>query len=128
MITKLTAENAELYYAPRFAEITAAFQAIDSPIEITSLEDYFLYLPEIAQLQLGAKGMPNAFLLVAPADEEIFAIDANTRAIAVPTFVKKNGIGVYGDHRAEMIVMTVDRYFDHEDFLNDQIVITIRWS
>ena len=123
MITKLTAENAELYYAPRFAEITAAFQAIDSPIEITSLEDYFLYLPEIASLQLGAKGMPNAFLLVAPADEEVFAIDANTRAISVPAFVKKNGIGVYGDHRAEMIVMTIDRYFDHEDFLNDKIVI-----
>lgn len=127
MITKLTAENAELYYAPRFAEITAAFKASDDEsvknIEIKSLEDYFLYLDKIAALQVGAKNMPNAYLLVLPADEEVFTIDANTRTITVPSFVKKNGIGVYGDHHAEMIVMTIDRYFDHEDFLNDQIVI-----
>jgi len=123
MITKLTAENAELYYAPRFAEITAALQAAGKDIEIRSLEDYFLYLTDIAELKIGAKDMPNAYLLVLPADEEVFAIDANTRAISVPAFVKKNGIGVYGDHRAEMIVLTVDRYFDHEDFLNDKIVI-----
>ena len=123
MITKLTAENAELYYAPRFAEITAALQAAGKDIEIRSLEDYFLYLTDIAELKIGAKEVPNAYLLVLPADEEIFAIDANTRAISVPAFVKKNGIGVYGDHRAEMIVLTVDRYFDHEDFLNDKIVI-----
>ena len=123
MITKLTAENAELYYAPRFAEITAAFKANGQDIEIKSLEDYFLYLDRIAALQAGAKNMPNAYLLVLPADEEIFAIDANTRAISVPAFVKKNGIGVYGDHRAEMIVLKIDRYFDHEDFLNDEIVI-----
>ena len=123
MITKLTADNAELYYAPRFAEITAAFQAAGQDIEIKSLEDYFIYLPEIAALEVGAKNVPNAYLLVAPADEDIFTIDANTRAISVPAFVKKNGIGVYGDHRAEMIVMTIDRYFDHEDFLNDKIVI-----
>lgn len=123
MITKLTAENAELYYAPRFAEITAAFKAAGQDIEIRSLEDYFLYLDKIAALQAGAKNMPNAYLLVLPADEDIFAIDANSRAISIPAFVKKNGIGVYGDHRAEMIVMTVDRYFDHEDFLNDKIVI-----
>lgn len=123
MITKLTAENAELYYAPRFAEITAALQATGKNIEIKSLEDYFLYLTDIAELKVGAKDMPNAYLLVLPADEEVFAIDANTRAISVPAFVKKNGIGVYGDHQAEMIVMTIDRYFDHEDFLNDKIVI-----
>lgn len=124
MITKLTAENAELYYAPRFAEITAAFKAAGKNIEIKSLEDYFDHLvPDIAELTAGAKNMPNAYLLVLPADEEIFTIDANSRAISVPSFVKKNGIGVYGDHHAEMIVMTIDRYFDHEDFLNDKIVI-----
>lgn len=125
MITKLTAENAELYYAPRFAEITAAFKAAGKNIEIKSLEDYFLYLTDIAELTAGARDDTSigSYLLVLPADESIFAIDANSRAITVPPFVKKNGIGVYGDHRAEMIVLTVDRYFDHEDFLNDKIVI-----
>lgn len=123
MITKITNANAELYYAPRFAQITAAFKDAGSDIEIKSLEDYFLHLTDIAQLDVGAKNMPEAFLLVLPADEEIFEINANTRAINVPTFVKRNGIGVYGDHRAEMIVMTIDRYFDHEDFLNDKFVI-----
>ena len=129
MITKLTADNAELYYAPRFAQITKAFEAAGKPeIQINSLEDYFGNLTEIAQLYAdyvdeSNPGVQGAFLLVAPADEDIFVIDANSRAIAVPAFVKKNGIGVYGDHRAEMIVFTIDRYFDHEDLLTDKIAI-----
>jgi len=49
MITKLTADNAELYYAPRFAQITKAFEAAGKPeIQINSLEDYFSNLTEIA--------------------------------------------------------------------------------
>ena len=128
MITKLTAQNAELYYAPRFAQITEAFAAAGKSIVIKSLEDYFNNLTEIAQLYVdyvdaNNPGVRGAFLLVAPADEEVFAIDANTRAINVPNSVKKNGIGVYGDHRAEMIIFTIDRYFDHEDLLTDKIAI-----
>jgi hypothetical protein len=57
-------------------------------------------------------GIRGGYLLLMPADEEIFEIDANTRAISIPSKVKKNGIGVYGDHNAEMIVLNIDRYFD----------------
>ena len=62
MITKITNANAELYYAPRFAQITAAFKDAGSDIEIKSLEDYFLHLTDIAQLDVGAKNMPEAFV------------------------------------------------------------------
>jgi hypothetical protein len=58
-------------------------------------------------------GIRGGYLLLMPADEEIFEIDANTRIISVPDNVKKNGIGVYGDHNAEMIVLNIDRYFDN---------------
>ena len=43
MITKITSANADLYYAPRFAEITAALKAAGKNIEIKSLEDYFIH-------------------------------------------------------------------------------------
>lgn len=121
MITKLTSSNTDKYYAPRFAEITEALHKAGQNYEIKSLEDYFANLTEIAALEAG--GAQGGYLLVMPADEEIFTIDANTRVINVPAAVKKNGIGVFGDHRAEMIIMTINRYFDTEDFLQDEIVI-----
>ena len=52
MITKLTSANAELYYAPRFAQITEAFRAAGKSIEIHSLEDYFLHLKKSLKLML----------------------------------------------------------------------------
>ena len=122
MITKLTAENAELYYAPRFAQITDALHAAGYDITIRSLEDYFSNLTVIGSLKSGS------FLLVLPADEDIFEINANTRAIAVPAAVKKNGIGVYGDHRAEMIIFSVDRYFDKQDLIGPGTQIAINWT
>lgn len=122
MITKLTADNAELYYASRFAQINEALAAAGSSIVVNSLEDYFSNLVPIANL-LTRKGIPGSYLLVIPADEEVFEIDANTRAISVPNGVKKNGIGVYSDHRAEMIVLKIDRYFDVQDLIDTKIAI-----
>jgi len=68
-------------------------------------------------------GIPGGYLLLMPADEEIFNIDANTRAISIPAKIKKNGVGVYGDHNAEMLVLDIDRYFDNQDLLNTNIAI-----
>ena len=125
MITKLTAENAELYYAPRFAQVTKALQAAGKNIEIKSLEDYFYHLTDIANLE-NRHEIPGSYLLIIPADEDIFEINANTRVITVPATVKKNGIGVYGDHRAEMIIFRIDRYFDVQDLAETKI--SINWS
>ena len=126
MITKITAENSELYYAPAFELINRALEDAGSELRIDSLTSYFNNISTIEDLVVN-KGMgneiPGGYLLLMPADEEIFEINANTRVITVPTSVRRNGIGVYGDHRAEMIVFSIDRYFDNQDLLNTKVAI-----
>lgn len=58
-----------------------------------------------------------------PLDEPHFIIDANTRAITVPSEFKKNGIAVQGDDLAEVVYFEIDRYFDAVDFNNCEIYI-----
>lgn len=130
MITKITEANDQEYYAPRFAYITEQIAArSDLPnITIDSIESYFANIETIAQLYSRADAddvgiNPGYLFLVSPADEEYFVIDANARTISVPAAFKKNGVGVYGDHVAEMLVFKVDRYFDHQDLYNTQIAI-----
>lgn len=89
---------------------------------IDSLETYFSNLNDIknlttSQLERGK------FLLVMPADEPYFEIDANARTISVPADFKKYGVGVYGDHYAELLTFKIDRYFDNQDFMNTKIAI-----
>lgn len=101
---------------------TAVAKAQEVGLVVDSLETYFSNLDEIktlatSQLEQGK------FLLVMPADEPYFEIDANTRIINIPAAFKKNGVGVYGDHFAELLVFKIDRYFDSQDFMNTKIAI-----
>lgn len=132
MITKLTAQNSGLYYAPAFELINQALEAAGKSLRIYSIEDYFNNLTtDIIPLLVNRHsngddtftGIPGGYLLLMPADEEIFEIDANTRMISIPAHVKKNGVGVYGDHNAEMLVLNIDRYFDNQDLLNTNVAI-----
>lgn len=59
--------------------------------------------------------------------EGSFIINANTRSIAVPTDFSKNGVGVVGDHAAEALEFSIDRYFDTLDLAN-ATSIEVRWS
>ena len=126
MITKITAENSGLYYAPAFELINQALEAAGKSLRINSLTEYYNNLTLIAELAVN-KGrgneIPGGYLLLMPADEEVFEINANTRTIAIPANIKKYGIGVYGDHRAEMLVLSIDRYFDNQDLLDTEIAI-----
>lgn len=132
MITKITEANDQEYYAPRFAYITEQLAAREDlpSVVIDSVEAYFTNLEFIKQLytrELNEDGqiVSNAgyLLLVAPADEEYFNIDANARTISIPSAFKKYGVGVYGDHQAEMLVFKIDRYFDYQDLYDTKIVI-----
>ena len=58
-----------------------------------------------------------------PLDEDHFIINANTRAITIPSAFKKNGIAVQGDDLAEVIYFEIDRYFDYMDLNNCDIFI-----
>lgn len=89
---------------------------------VDSLETYFSNLDRIKELQTSQLER-GKFLLVMPADEPYFEIDANARTIAVPASFKKYGVGVYGDHFAELLTFKIDRYFDSQDFMNTKIAI-----
>ena len=130
MIDKITSENGTSFYKPAFdlinkalaeqkatrtdADAMAAFRDVN---EINSLEDYFVNIEAIRALWVNIAERqipsPGGYLLLMPADEDIFMINANTREIAVPASVKKNGVGVFGDDGAEMLVLRIDRYFDN---------------
>lgn len=95
--------------------------------DITTLEKYFYYLPDLINVTNGSEdeydktaGRRYAML---PIDEEVFKIDANTRTIEVPQSFKRNGIAVQGDQVAEIIYFRINRYFDFMDLNNTQIYI-----
>ena len=66
--------------------------------------------------------------VVLPVDEETFNIDANSRAIAVPASFKKNGVGIQGDHTAEIVYFVIDRYFDNTDLAEQSMKIMIQYE
>ena len=86
---------------------------------ITSLEEYYNWLPE---LKADEEGKPTVFTKL-PLDEPYFEIKANTRAITIPDEFKKNGVAVQGDDLAEVVYFMIDRYFDAVDLNNTEIYI-----
>lgn len=100
----------------------AVNKAREVGLVVDSLETYFSNLDEIKRLQT-SQLKDGKFLLVMPADEPYFEIDANARTINVPADFKKYGVGVYGDHYAELLTFKIDRYFDNQDFMNTKIAI-----
>lgn len=51
----------------------------------------------------------------APFNEPIFEVDTNTRVISIPNEFQKNGVGVVGDHLAEIIYFHIPRFYDVVD-------------
>ena len=72
---------------------------------ITSLEEYFIHIGDLAELyseKIAVSDSNQAYaefakFLMLPLDEELFAIDANSRKITVPASYARNGVGVLGD-------------------------------
>ena len=113
MITKTT--NLDSAYTNLFDEIRAAS---NGNIDINNIEGFFGNIESIAQLD-------KKFLRL-PLDEPMFEIDANSRKIAVPDTFKSNGVSVQGDHLAETVFFSIDRYFDYTDLSTTDI--TINWK
>ena len=72
---------------------------------ITGSEEYKQYLATLAD----SYNPPNILIRV-PAEEPIYKIDLNSRAVEAPKV-----LGVESDHEAELIYFMVDRYFDQMD-------------
>lgn len=131
MITKLTAENNELYQA-RFALMNQAFEKKGLALEINSLEEYFANIHTIKEFTETYPEYTGRCLMMA-VDEPLFEIDANSRVITVPTEFKKNGIAVVGDHQAETVYFKIDKYFDYQSFYDllqgdDKGKVAINWA
>lgn len=122
MITFVNSSNSGIYGA-RFAKATLLLQSYDemsSDSAISTLEEYFLYLKELAN--------HDVYYTMLPIDEDTFDIDANTRKIAIPESFAKNGIGVQGDEIAEIVYFTIDRFFDATDLNEESMNIAIQWE
>lgn len=105
MITVLNDKNKELYKA-WFAE---AGLALGKDAEyFTNIGQYYAHLVELEE--------KNPKFMMLPLDEDPFEINANTRAIKIPASFAK-GSAVREDANSEMIVFTIDRYFDFTDLL-----------
>ena len=93
------------------------------PEAVANLESYYGIITEIAKLTTNFHNAPYKYFLM-PLDEPMFEIDANKRTIAVPAQFAKNGVGVYGDHMAEVLYFRVDKFFDYQNLFDvDEIII-----
>ena len=113
MITKTT--NLDEAYESLFDEIRVKS---DNAINIDNIESLFGRIEDISRLD------PKFLRL--PLDEPMFEINANTRSINVPNDFKSNGLSVQGDHLAETVFFSVDRYFDYVDLSSTDI--SINWK
>ena len=80
-----------------------------------TIEEYFAHL-EFLQL------IDPMFLLI-PLEEPAFEINANTRKIKAPQITT-----IQNDQLAEMVVFTIDRYFDYMDLASDDMNIYVQWT
>lgn len=135
MISKVTKSNKALYEA-RLAEINRLLHEknlISEDTEIDTLEKYYQHIVEIQKLPVRyvdpdtGEAYKSKYLLM-PLDEPLFEIDANKRSISVPSDFNKNGIGVKGDHCAEVLYFKIDRYFDARDLYDGTDYIVINWQ
>ena len=95
-------------------------------LEIATLNQYFAYLKDL--ITVSSNEDIKRYFTRLPLDEDFFEINANTRAIKVPSSFASNGVGVQGDEMAEVVYFTIDRYFDAMDLASEDINIVIQWE
>ena len=123
MITKDNGNN----YSELCAEATKILKEYNSGVlgnddSLDDINDYFTVLEDLKDLVVEKKADPYFLILPGITDEEPFEINANTRTIKIPDAFK-NGIGVQGDHFAEVIYFSIDRYFDATDLFEQEAFI-----
>lgn len=135
MVTYIDTKNREKYQV-LFAKAEETLKSADpnklsaginpKEVEIATLNQYFAYLQDL--ITVSSNENIKSYFLRLPLDEELFEINANTRAISIPRNFSSNGVGVQGDETAEIIYFSIDRYFDHTDLANEDMNIIIQWE
>lgn len=87
--------------------------------KMVNLDAYFISFGTLIE-NLGNNEIGPFVLL--PLDEPPFEINANTREIKIPDVFRK-GVAVQGDCGSEILVFTIDKYFDYVDLNNMDIWI-----
>lgn len=135
MITYINKENAKDYQA-LFSKATKVLQDNQpdnlnienwQDFQIGSLNEYFAYLETLVNLDSLTLEQKSMFVRL-PLDEDVFEINADTRAISIPSTFARYGIGVQGDEMAEVVYFTIDRFFDSMDLAGNNIKIAIQWE
>lgn len=118
MIVQINENNKELYRA-LFADAAAEILSIKGEtVSISTLNEYFHYLPIIVAANKSNLGK---FLMI-PLEEEAVEVDANNRSLKVPSVYAKCA-ALEGDHIAETISFTIDRYYDYMDLATTEIYV-----
>ncbi len=136
MVTYINAKNREAYET-LFGKAKLMFEdasrngtlpeGIDiTNLEIATLNQYFAYLKDLISIS-SSEDIKRYFTRL-PLDEDVFAINANTRVISVPNSFARYGVGVQGDETAEIVYFTINRFFDSMDLAGDDIHIIIQWE
>lgn len=86
---------------------------------LTSLEEFFSYIQDIVQYD-------DRYLIRIPVEEPTLTIDANKRTIDTSMFSKC--ITVQSDQIAEILVFSIDRYYDYKDLADDKVQIWVQWT
>ncbi len=85
---------------------------------LTSLEEFFSYIQDIVQFD-------ERYLIRLPIEEPTLTIDANKRTIDTSLFSKCNT--VQSDQIAEIVVFSIDRYYDYKDLADEKVQIWVQW-
>ena len=119
MITSFNPENKVQFelYTKLFSE--AYYDLYKTEGTFDSLDQYFAHMKDLVAID-------NKYLMLPldEASEAVFAINANDRTVTVPAQFNKCG-AVQGDQICEIVVFSVDRYFDYQDL--DMTNICVQW-
>lgn len=128
MITYFNSENKnqfELYthlFEKAYADLKRDNKLTDKELaagHFTHLDEYFAHMKDLIEIDLN--------YIMLPLDDEaegVFAINANTRTITIPAQFTKCA-AVQNDEMCEIVVFSIDRYFDFMDL--DRAHICIQW-
>ena len=110
-----TADKYKLLFAKAYAALAAKNQLKITHTDDTfhSIDEYFHHMEELYAI--------DRTYAMLPLDETPFAIDANKRLISNPKIVV-----MQNDHNSEVVLFTIDRYFDSKDLNTSQIYV--QWT
>lgn len=101
--------------AYRFLKENGKISADDTRETLSSINEYYGHMRDFLDSET-----PNYKYLMLPLEEEVFNINLDTRQITIPSSFR-NHVSITQDQVAEMLVFSVDRYFDYMDLANTNI-------